>query len=118
MAPIDEALDFLKSSELVNYADTARKFNHNETTTIASPVENGDLDITSGMLSSDDYGGGSDPGCGPPPKPKPKKCKKKGARCNARTPGGNKCCKGLKCISGKCGKQKPPAPPSPPVPGY
>ncbi|KAM4067689.1 Tc5 transposase DNA-binding domain-containing protein [Hirsutella rhossiliensis] len=27
MAPIDEALDFLKSSESVNYADTARKFN-------------------------------------------------------------------------------------------
>ncbi|OAQ63827.1 DDE superfamily endonuclease, CENP-B-like protein [Purpureocillium lilacinum] len=32
MAPIDEALDFLKSSVSVNYAETARRFNCDETT--------------------------------------------------------------------------------------
>jgi len=32
MAPIDEALAFLKSSESVNYAETARRFNCDETT--------------------------------------------------------------------------------------
>ncbi|KAL6410938.1 DDE superfamily endonuclease, CENP-B-like protein [Ilyonectria robusta] len=32
MAPIDEALDFLNSSESVNYAETARVFNCDETT--------------------------------------------------------------------------------------
>ena len=32
MASIDEALDFLKSSESVNYAETARRFNCDETT--------------------------------------------------------------------------------------
>ena len=32
MGAIDEALDFLKSSESVNYAETARLFNYDETT--------------------------------------------------------------------------------------
>ncbi|KJZ68852.1 hypothetical protein HIM_11755 [Hirsutella minnesotensis 3608] len=32
MAPIDEALEFLKSCETVNYAKTARRFNCDETT--------------------------------------------------------------------------------------
>ncbi|XP_044717138.1 uncharacterized protein HRG_09407 [Hirsutella rhossiliensis] len=71
------------------------------------------------MLSSGNYGGGDGGGdgggCGPQPKPKPKpkpkKCKKQGAKCSGSTKRGNKCCKELKCISGKCRKAKPPAPP-------